>query len=146
MMTEPDKPDAEKVLPPRKAAPGLWGGMTRRLAMFLARTGYGEKVLAQEADLSALRRKPSFSLYMGLALIALSYIVGGPAIVLGGYMAVMGAGSWIMAAAAVAVFILVHLVFAAGAWLAGANYAAVLLHWVVRRFLLGHAERNADPA
>jgi hypothetical protein len=86
----------------------------RRLAKRLAQTRYGQKVLAEDADLGVFRRRPAPSLFLGLAFIALSYIIGWTALVLGGYMAVLGERPLLLAVGAVAVFILVHLLFAAG--------------------------------
>ena len=129
-----------------KPRPRVPSGLLRCLATHLARTRYGQRVLSEEADLGALRKSPSVSLYAGLVLIALSFAMGWSALVLGGYLAVAGGRTWIMAVGAVGFYVLVHLVFAAGVWLAGANYAAVLLHWVARKFLRGHAGRDAGRA
>jgi len=44
-----------------------------------------------------------------------------------------------------AVFVAVHLIFAAGVYLAGANYAKILLRWFASRFLrihLSHSKRQ----
>ena len=114
--------------------------MTQCLARRLARTGYGQKVLARRADFSAFRQKPSPSMYLGLALIALSYLMGSAALILGGYFAVEGGPTLLLALGAAGLFVLVHLVFIAGVWLAGANYAAILMHWAARKFLLHHPE------
>lgn len=123
--------------------PRFPSGILRCLATHLAKTRYGHRVLSEDADWAALRKSPSASLYAGLVLITLSFAMGGASLLLGGYLAVAGERTWIMAVGAVAFFVLVHLVFAAGVWLAGANYAAVLLHWVARKFLRGHAGRDA---
>lgn len=113
--------------------------MTQRLAGWLARTKYGRKVMAAQADFSAFRRRPPLSLYAGLALIAASYLMGWAALILGGYLAVEGKQPLLLVLGAAGVFVLVHLVFVAGVWLAGVNYAAVLLHWAARKFLLRYA-------
>lgn len=117
--------------------------MINRLAKRLARTKYGQRVMAEEADLNALHRRPSPRLYLGLALIALSYLIGWAALLLAGCMALEGGPALTLAASAVAAFVLVHLLFAAGVWLAGANYAAILLHWLARRLLLARAGRDS---
>lgn len=116
------------------------------LAGWLAHTKYGRKVLAAQADFSAFRRRPPLSLYAGLVLIAASYLMGWAALILGGYLAVEGKQPLLLALGAAGVFLLVHLVFVAGVWLAGANYAAVLLHWATRKFLLKHIEDETDTA
>ncbi|MBI5524057.1 MAG: hypothetical protein HY910_15630 [Desulfarculus sp.] len=146
MMMELEQPGNDKPQSRPKISLGLARRLVARLATHLARTRYGQLVLSEDADLTALRRRPSVSLYAGLALIAVSFAMGWAALVLGGYLAMAGERTWVMAAGAVAVFVLVHIVFAAGVWLAGANYAAILLHWAARKFLLGHADRDAGPA
>jgi len=121
-------------------------GLTQGLAKRLAHTKYGRKALAGQADFSAFRRRPSPSLYFGLALIASSYLMGPAALVLGGYLAAEGEPPLLLALGAAGVFVLVHLVFVAGVWLAGANYAAILLHWAARKFLLRYPGGETDSA
>lgn len=111
--------------------------LPQTLARRLAGTSYGQKVMAAEADLDAFRQRPTPRFYIGVGLIVLSYLLGGVAAMWGGYTLFEGqTGGWLMAGVAVAVFVVVHLIFVAGAWLAGANYAAVGLHWLTRKYIL----------
>ncbi len=112
--------------------------LARNMSRWLARTAYGQRVLSRPADLSAFKRRPTPRFYLGLALMALSYAMGWSALLMGGYLAWEGEPPLVLLIGAVAVFLLVHLVFAAGAWLCGANYAAILLHWGVRKFMEKH--------
>lgn len=114
--------------------------MLRSFAKHLARTKYGQRALATDADLAAFRQKPSPRLCFGLGLIVSSYLTGWVALTMGGILALEGEATLTLAAGGVALFVLVHTMFAAGVWLAGANYAATLLHWLTRRFLLTHLD------
>jgi hypothetical protein len=112
--------------------------IVRKIAESLAGTRFGQRALAEEANLGIFRRKPSARFYLGLSLMALSYLLGLPAIALCGYLAYAWKEPLIFPFGVGAVFVAVHLLFATGVYLAGANYAMVLLRWFTGRFLRKH--------
>jgi hypothetical protein len=108
----------------------------RFLARRLARTKFGQKALSQpENGLSFLKQKPGTRVYLGLALITISCLTGLPALAFLGYLSVKVRKPMIIAAGAPAVFLLVHIVFGVGVYLAGQNYAKEMLLWATKRFL-----------
>lgn len=112
----------------------LLSNMARRLAA----TGFGASCLREEVDLGALRRRPSPRVYLGLGLIALSCLGSLPALAVLGYHAQARGEPLIFVIGGGAVFVLTHMFFGVGVWLAGGNYAKVALRWATRRFLLRH--------
>jgi len=112
--------------------------IVQKTAKRLAGTRFGRRALAEEVNLGVFRRKPSARFYLGLSLMALSYLLGLPAIALCGYLAHVWKEPLIFPLAGGAVFVAVHLLFATGVYLAGANYAMVLLRWFAGRFLRKH--------
>ena len=110
--------------------------LLRFLARRLAQTKFGQKALSQPEDgLSILKQKPSTRVYIGLALMAISYLTGLPALAFLSYLSVKGSKPMIIVAGGPVVFLLVHIVFGVGVYLAGKNYAMETLFWATKRFL-----------
>jgi hypothetical protein len=108
----------------------------KELANRLGKTRIGQRALEQPDGLGFLKEKPTPRFYFGLALIILSYAVSLPAFALVGYLAVYWDNPWIAVIGVPAVFILVHLIFVLGVFLAGGNYAKNTFLWACRHFLL----------
>jgi len=110
--------------------------LVRFLARRLAQTKFGQRALSQpENGLSILKQKPSTRVCIGLALITISCLTGLPALAFLSYLSVKVSKPMIIAAGAPAVFLLVHIVFGVGVYLAGQNYAMETLLWATKRFL-----------
>ncbi len=116
--------------------------IARKAAFRLAQTRFGRRALAQKVDLGAFRARPSPRFYLGLSLIALSFLLSLPAMALCGYLARAWGEPLIFPLGVGAVLVAVHLLFAAGVYLAGANYAMILLRWLARRFLRRHLSQG----
>jgi hypothetical protein len=71
--------------------------------------------------------------------MAMSYLIGVPTLALLGYLSVNMSQPIIIAAGGPTVFIVVHLMFGLGVYLAGRNYILEFLHWVTKRFLQKYA-------
>jgi hypothetical protein len=111
------------------------GSVARRLA----RTKFGQKALTQPDGLGILKQKPTIRVYGGLALMALSYLTGLPALAFVSYLSVKMSKVMIIAVGGPVVFGLVHIMFGVGVYLAGQNYAIQALLWATRRFLEKYA-------
>ncbi len=111
------------------------GGPLSSMARRLARTKFGQKALSQPDGPGILKQKPSTRVYAGLALMALSYLTGLPALAFLSYLSVKMSKPIIIAVGGPVVFGLVHIMFAAGVYLAGKNYAMEVLLWATKRFL-----------
>ncbi len=116
--------------------------MLKNLANRIRETNLGRKALAQPDGLDFLKKKPTSRFYVGLALMALSYLISLPALALCGYLSMRWEEPWIAVLGLPAVFIAVHLLFLLGAFLAGGNYAMNTFLWATKRFLRKYAEKG----
>jgi len=107
----------------------------RPLARKIARTKFGKKSLNNPDPLAVLKKQPGRRVYLGLFLMALSFLLGVPTLAFLSYLSVKLSKPLIIAAGGPAAVILVHLMFAMGVFLAGQNYASKVLQWALKRFL-----------
>ena len=98
----------------------------------LAKTAFVRRALAEETDLSILRQKPTTRTYTGLFLILFSYVIGWPAVALLGFISLHTGEPLIAIVGGPVTYGLSHLVFLAGAYLAGIDYARAFLLWATR--------------
>ncbi len=111
------------------------GSMARRLA----RTRFGQRALTRPDGLGILERKPTVRVYGGVALMAISVLTGLPSLALLSYLSVRMSDPRIIAIGGPVSFVAVHVMFGAGVYLAGQNYASQALLWATKRFLQKHA-------
>jgi len=109
------------------------------MARRLARTKFGQKALNQPEGLGILKQKPTPRAYVGLALMALSYLISLPALAFLTYLSVKMSKPMIIAVGGPVVFGLMHIMFGVGVYLAGQNYAMQALLWATKRFLHKYA-------
>ncbi len=109
--------------------------MIRKIAERLARTAYVRDALEHPPDLREIRRKPSPRVWAGLFLVGLSYVIGWPAVAALGVLAAWFREPLIIAVGGPLTYGLSHLVFLAGAWLAGARYVRLLMKHATRRLM-----------
>jgi hypothetical protein len=117
----------------------------RRIVLRLAETSYVKGALANPVELSALRRKPTRRVWVGIFLAGLAYLIGWPLILLLGYLAVRLGEPLVVVIGGPVAYGISHLTFLAGAYLAGADYVKIFMSWATRRLferLLG-AQRPA---
>ena len=103
--------------------------MVRKIAGRLARTKYFREILENPVDSGELRVKRTARLYVGLFLIGLSYVIGWPAVAVLGFLAAYFREPAIVIIGGPAIYGFSYLVFFAGAWLAGAKYANLLIKY-----------------
>ena len=107
----------------------------KSFAFRLAKTKFGQTSLARSENLHILMPKPSIRVYVGLVLLAISCLISLPTLALLGYLSLNMGKPIIIAVGGPVVFILVHIMFGLGVYLAGQNYAIEILHWATKRFL-----------
>ena len=107
----------------------------RSFARNLAQTKFGQKSLAKPDGLSILKQQPGTRVYVGLILMAMSYLIGLPALAFLSYLAVKLSQPMTIAIGGVVVLLLVHVMFGVGVYLAGKNYAVEVLQLATKRFL-----------
>jgi len=98
----------------------------------LAQTEFARSAVAEKADLTAFKQRPSVRVVAGVSLIGFSYIIGWPAV------GALSALAFYLQKPLVAIiggpltYGLSHLVFLAGMYLAGAEYTRIFLRWATR--------------
>lgn len=105
------------------------------IASRLARTGFGQKALAQDPDLEVFKQRPSPRVKWGLLIMGLSFLIPWPSMALVAYLAYLWEQPWALLAGAAVVVVVAHLVFVAGVLVAGGNYLLSLLRWAAARFI-----------
>ena len=113
--------------------------LLRSFARRLARTKFGQKSLTKPDGLSILKQQPGARVYVGLVLLAMSFLISLPILAFLSYLSVKSTKPMIIAVGGPVVFLLVHIMFGAGVYLAGKNYALEVLHWTTKRFLQKYA-------
>ena len=113
----------------------LYVSLFKSFACRLAQTRFGQESLTQPDGLSILKQQPSKRIYVGLVLMAMSFIIGLPALAFLSYLSVKLSKPMTIAVGGPVVVLLVHIMFGVGVYLAGQNYAVKILHWATKRFL-----------
>jgi hypothetical protein len=106
--------------------------VTKKIAARLAKTAYVQRALKERQDIRSIRRKPTARFYTGLFLILFSYVIGWPAVAVLGFIAFHLNNPLIAVIGGPVTYGMSHLVFMIGAYLAGAEYVAVVLQWATR--------------
>ena len=111
----------------------------RSFARKLAQTKFGQKSLSEPDGLSILKQRPGTRVYVGLVLMAMSFLISLPTLAFLSYLSVKISKPMIIAVGGPVVILLVHIMFGVGVYLAGQNYAAKVLRWATKRFLQKYA-------
>ena len=98
----------------------------------ISETEYVRSAIADKADLSAFKEKPSLRIVLGVSAIGFSYIICWPAIGALAALAVYFKGPWLVAVGGPLMYVLSHLVFLLGMYLAGYDYTKIFLRWATR--------------
>ena len=109
--------------------------LLRSFAIKLAQTEFGQKSLTSPDRLSILKQQQSARVYVGLFLMATSFLISWLTLVFLSYLSVKLTNPMIIAVGGPVVFLLVHIMFGVGVYLAGKNYALEVLRWATKRFL-----------
>ena len=115
--------------------PNIWGFMNLKkmnIIKRIAETDYVRSAIKDKADLSAFKKKPSIRVLLGISAIALSYVMGWPAIGLLGGISIYMNEPLLLAVGGPIMYGLSHLVFLLGMYFAGAQYSKIFLRWATR--------------
>jgi len=102
----------------------------------LAATEFVRSAMAENADLSAFKQKPTLKVVLGVSAIGFSYVIGWPLITLLGTLAVYYKRPAFVLLGGPMAYGLSHLVFLLGMYLAGARYSWIFLRWLTRVAML----------
>jgi len=100
-----------------------------KLTAHLAETKFVRTALTEEIDIGAFRVKPTPRMIAGLILVGLSYVLGWPAVAASGFLAFYQGEPLIAVIGGPAIYAISHLLFFAGAWLAGAEHVRILTRY-----------------
>jgi hypothetical protein len=106
--------------------------MISRIVTRIGNTPFIRNAIAEKADLTAFKQKPSARILLGVFLIAFSYIIGWPAVGALAGLAIYLKEPIVAIVGGPLTYGLSHLVFMAGMYLAGAKYSAIFLRWATR--------------
>lgn len=106
--------------------------MIKRWLKQIARTRYVRSALKEKADLSAFRKRPSPRIIVGVGTIALSYIIGWPAVSFLAFLSVYFGKPLIIVIGGPVIYGISHLVFLLGMYLAGVKYTQIFFRWLTR--------------
>jgi hypothetical protein len=117
-------------------------GLTTGVIKRITESEFVRQAVEEKADLEAFKQRPSARVVLGLSLIALSYIIGWPAVSALAALAVYLGQPLVAVIGGPLTYGLSHLVFLAGMVLAGAEYTRIFLRWATRmaveKFVLKH--------
>jgi hypothetical protein len=116
----------------------------QKLVAKLAAMPFISKALAENADLSAFKGKPSAKVVLGVSAILISYVICWPVITLLSAAAVSYERPAIVLVGGPLAYGLSHLVFLLGMYLAGARYSCIFLRWLTRMTMLKLFKRYPD--
>jgi hypothetical protein len=109
--------------------------MFSRVAYYLSKKEFVKSAIAEQVDLSVFKQNPGFRIYAGLLLIALSYILGWPAVALLGIISYYADNKLIFVIGGPSIYGFSWLLLIGGLWLAGAEYSRNLSRWFARLFV-----------
>jgi hypothetical protein len=110
--------------------------MRKKIAQYFASNKYIQNIMAQPADLSEFRERPTPRLIAGLALMILSFILGWPAVAALSVLAVWFHEPLLFIIGGPVTYGFSYVVFIVGAWLSRApHYMGVLFRYGAQRFL-----------
>lgn len=98
----------------------------------LSEVDYVHSAIADQADLSAFKEKPTAIVLLGVFAICFSFVMGWPAITALGFLSVKLSNPWILAVGGPITYGLSHLIFLLGMYLSGAKYSLIFLRWLTK--------------
>jgi hypothetical protein len=104
----------------------------RRIARRISGTKFGIEAVNENADLHAFKEKPSAMVLVGIFLVVMSYIIGWPMIGLFGALSLYWKEPLIIIVGGPLLFVVAHLAFLAGVFLAGGKYVRPFIRWITR--------------
>ncbi|MGD0021903.1 MAG: hypothetical protein ABSC54_06325 [Smithellaceae bacterium] len=107
----------------------------KKIALYFARKEYCRKAITEHADLSVFKERLSVRTYVGIFLIAFSYLIGLPAVPVLGIIATWLNRPFIGFIGIPVTYGISWLMFMYGMYLAGPKYMKALSSWTVRIIL-----------
>ncbi len=109
--------------------------LTGKIVQQIAKTKFARNALEENSAANPFKEKPSPKVLIGIIFVAFSYIVGWPMIGLCGALAVYWKEPLVAIVGVPIFFVVAHLFFLAGVYLAGGKYLLPVLRWLTRIIL-----------
>jgi len=104
----------------------------KKTALHFARKKYCRAAILECADLLAIKKKPEPHVIIGLSLIAFSYVIGLPAVIAMGVIAVWTKEPKIGIIGGPVIYLISTIIFIIGIKMAGKKYFHLFSRWVIR--------------
>ncbi len=118
----------------------------RRILVYCTKITFVQEALAADIDLRMIKRRPTAKEKFGIFIILLSYVLGWPAVAGFGLLSMYLKEPLVLVIGGTAIYGFSHLMFIAGLYIAGKEYARVLLQWSVKKFFNKMLPGPADKA
>ena len=109
--------------------------MIKKLANSIAKTKFASRAIKDGADLSEFKERLTTKSTLGIFLMICSYIIGWPAVGLIGAFSIYWQKPLLIIIGGPLLYIISHLIFFAGLYLAGGKYVMVFFRWATRVIL-----------
>ena len=119
--------------------------MIRYIIAKLAQTAFVRRSISERADLSAFKQRPTPRIIVGVALIALSYLIGWPVITVLGIFSIYFKEPMLVVIGGPIFYGTSHLLFLLGMYLAGMRYTWIFLRWLTRITMVKLMKKNNIP-
>jgi len=106
--------------------------MTKNITMFFLKREFVQNILNEDIDLGCLRKRPTTQVKAGIVLVLISYVLGWPMVAFLGFISLYIDELLVVIIGGPLFYGLSHLVFLLGMYLAGKEYATVLLKWSIK--------------
>ncbi len=106
--------------------------MYRKILLKIANTDFVRSAIAEQADLSAFKEKPSLKVITGVLLIIIASLLGWPAVAVLGVIAIKVNEPLVAVIGCPLIYGFSHLVFLLGMYFSGAEYSLIFSRWLLR--------------
>jgi hypothetical protein len=107
----------------------------RKIARKIAATKFARRALDGDPSFHPFEKKPSAKVMIGILLMAVSHIIGWPMMAVCGALSIYWKSPLIAIVGVPSLFVVTHLFFLAGVYLAGGKYLLPLIRWITRIIL-----------
>jgi hypothetical protein len=104
----------------------------KKSAIYFARKNYCKTAIEDRADLSAIRKKPTLPMIVGLVMVAFSYVIGMPTVIALGVYAVSIGQPLMGVIGGAVIYAISTILFFIGIKMAGEKYFQVFCRWLTR--------------
>ena len=105
----------------------------RRILTCCEKINYVQRARAEHIDMSCMARRPTLKEQFGIFLILLSYVLGWPAVAGFAFLSMYLKEPLVLIIGGPSIYGFSHVLFIAGIYIAGRQYAAVLVKWSIKK-------------